>query len=296
MDEKRTSQDEQVLSHFGAWLRQLRKNSDLTQEEFAAKANFSRSYYTEIETGKRNVSLLNLLKIASTLSISLPELVAFERSDSKTLRELQFERFLPMDALTDAGLSTQLIYESIHYTYTMIDSIDQTMISAGTSRISQMIELANLSSMLGNILGAGIEQHSKGRFIRNGPHKFPDLLGQVQGASNIEIKIALEKNKPKGHLAKAGYYLTYRYVLASNEGVYTPGKENRGDVPYIWEVRFGWLDDYHFNLSNTEGDSGKTAVINAEGMQRLNVVYCDLDRCPYSSTSKTYKVYKALYS
>jgi transcriptional regulator with XRE-family HTH domain len=296
MDEKRTPQEEEILSLFGDWLRQLRKDSGFTQEEFAAEAAFSRSYYTEIETGKRNVSLLNLVKMADALGISLPDLVGFHSPTHSVPRQLQPDRFLSNDALTQSGLTAEIIYQSIDYTYKMIDSIDQTLISAGTSRISQMVELANFSSMLGNILGAGIERSSKERFVRNGPHKYPDLLARDKEASDVEIKIALEKNKPKGHLAKAGYYLTYRYVLADEIGIYTSGKENRGDVPYIWEVRFGWLDEQHFNLSNTEGDSGKTAVINAGGMAELKIIYCDLECCPYSPSSRTYKEYVELYS
>ena len=40
-----------------------------SQEEFADIADFSRSYYTEIETGKRNVSVLNLIKIMEALKV-----------------------------------------------------------------------------------------------------------------------------------------------------------------------------------------------------------------------------------
>jgi transcriptional regulator with XRE-family HTH domain len=67
--------DEDVLRRFGEHLRQHRLNRNLTQEEVAAKAGFSRSYYTEIETGKRNLSLLNLKRLADCLGISISELV-----------------------------------------------------------------------------------------------------------------------------------------------------------------------------------------------------------------------------
>jgi hypothetical protein len=42
----------------------------------------------------------------------------------------------------------------------------------------------------------------------------------------------------------------------------------------------------HFNPSDTEGDSGKTAPINAEGMRQLTPVYFNVDHCPYTSRSK----------
>jgi transcriptional regulator with XRE-family HTH domain len=71
----RTSSDVEVLRRFGEHLRQYRIARNLTQEELAAKAGFSRSYYNEIETGKRNISLLNLKKLADCLDTSLSDLL-----------------------------------------------------------------------------------------------------------------------------------------------------------------------------------------------------------------------------
>jgi transcriptional regulator with XRE-family HTH domain len=77
---QRDNSDKELLKQFGSHLRQLRLDRSLTQEELAAKAGFSRSYYAEIENGKRNVSLLNLHKLARCLEVPLPELLDFEKS------------------------------------------------------------------------------------------------------------------------------------------------------------------------------------------------------------------------
>lgn len=199
--------------------------------------------------------------------------------------------FIDSPLLAEAGLTLAIIQASMVYAYRILDAIDQTLLNNDVSRIAKMVELANLSSMVGNLLGAGVVNASSGHFERNQPHSFPDLIARHADARDIEIKIALEDNKPKGHLAKAGYYLTYRYTLCDEQGRYS---SERGDVVYIWEVRFGYLDLHHFNLSNTAGDSGKTAVINADGMNNLAVMYCDLARCPYSPKSRTYQHYKNL--
>ena len=83
----------------------------------------------------------------------------------------------------------------------------------------------------------------------------------MAGVSQLEIKMALEDNKPKGHLAKPGFYLTCRYVLADTSGNFVRGVAQRGAVVWIWELRAGLLGMEHFNLSNTPGDSGKTEII-----------------------------------
>ena len=102
-----------------------------------------------------------------------------------------------------------------------------------------------------------------------------DVIGKLDS-----IKVALENNKPKGHLVKPGPHLTLRYVLTNEDGVYIRGKEFRGTVPWIWEIKIGELSESHFNFSNTAGDSGKTAVINAAGMNALTTVFFDRTRCP----------------
>jgi hypothetical protein len=54
---------------------------------------------------------------------------------------------------------------------------------------------------------------------------------------------------------------------------------------WFWEVRFGRLRQEHFNVSNTAGDSGKTAVVNQAGMEQLQIVYFDETKAPLGARS-----------
>ncbi|WP_440977856.1 hypothetical protein ACQHGV_08455 [Sphingomonas pseudosanguinis] len=209
----------------------------------------------------------------------------------EVLREIG-GKFTNEDELTKIGLTADILSRAVLNTYRLLDRIDATLIDAGAEPLSATVELANLSSMLGNIFAASVVTAADGIFSRNGPHKFPDLLtNQPSITPNIEIKVALEDNKPKGHLVKAGHYITCRYVLCDDHG--TPlwkGKhKQRGVTPHIWEIRCGELEDSHFNSSNTDGDSGKTAVVNAEGMKALSIVYVDLERAPLGQRGARYK-------
>ena len=71
----RSAKDKQYLLKIGDNIRTLRKKRGYSQEEFADIAGFSRSYYTEIETGKRNISVLNLIKIIEALSVDPNEII-----------------------------------------------------------------------------------------------------------------------------------------------------------------------------------------------------------------------------
>lgn len=180
------------------------------------------------------------------------------------------------------GVTANIVGEAVDYVHRTLDSIDAPLISSTDVRLSELVELANLSAIIGNLFRAGVCRSSNGIFLPNAPHTYPDIIASTDyvDARDIEIKVALENNKPKGHLVKPGPHITVRYILADENGIYTRGKENRGSVPWIWEVRVGELEDAHFNFSNTVGDSGKTAVINAAGMAALSVVYFDRARCP----------------
>ena len=179
-----------------------------------------------------------------------------------------------------------MIEAGIDYLYGTLDRLDATLTQVGSPRMSQLVELANLSSMLGNLLATGIVRNSGQVFDRAGPHKYQDLraTGKHADHRHIEVKVSLETNNPKAHLAKSGDYLTVRYVLGNENGGFDPAQ--RGDVVWLWEVRFGYLDVQHFNISNTQGDSGKTAVVNALGMEALKLVYYDRRFCPYGPRSK----------
>lgn len=173
-----------------------------------------------------------------------------------------------------------MVGRGIDFVYQTLDLIDSKLIESGLGRLSRLVELANLSTIVGNLFAEGIVKSCGGRFTRAGAHKYQDLRSAEGQAKNVEIKVALEKNKPKGHLAKAGHYLTIRYILSDIAGSPFKGKGSRGEVVWIWEVRFGRLTEKHFNESNTAGDSGKTAVVNGEGMHALKVVYQDPSLMP----------------
>jgi transcriptional regulator with XRE-family HTH domain len=63
-----------VWIRFGRSLRSRRTKLGLPQEEFADLCELDRTYVGRIERGERNVSLVNLDKLAKALKISLSEL------------------------------------------------------------------------------------------------------------------------------------------------------------------------------------------------------------------------------
>jgi transcriptional regulator with XRE-family HTH domain len=64
-----------VLIELGATLRAARRAQGKSQEELADSAGIDRSHMGKIERGERNLTLLNLLKVAEALNATPSELL-----------------------------------------------------------------------------------------------------------------------------------------------------------------------------------------------------------------------------
>jgi transcriptional regulator with XRE-family HTH domain len=63
-----------IRERFGFAVKMRREELGLTQEGLADKAGIHRTYLSDIERGSRNLSLINVERVAVALSLSLSEL------------------------------------------------------------------------------------------------------------------------------------------------------------------------------------------------------------------------------
>lgn len=66
--------DNDYLVSFGQRVRELRQQTGLSQEKFALTIGMDRTYYSSVESGKRNISLLNIKKLADGFGIPVADL------------------------------------------------------------------------------------------------------------------------------------------------------------------------------------------------------------------------------
>ena len=73
---KSYSEDEKVLlQQIGNRIRELRINADLSQEKLAFECELDRTYIGSVERGERNISVINLQKIAKALNLKSADLL-----------------------------------------------------------------------------------------------------------------------------------------------------------------------------------------------------------------------------
>ncbi len=63
-----------IRVRFGRAIRRIREEQKINQEEAAERCGLHRTYYSGIERGVRNVSLVNIERIGKGLKTSLAEL------------------------------------------------------------------------------------------------------------------------------------------------------------------------------------------------------------------------------
>lgn len=64
----------QILIDFGERVRKFRKEKNMSQEELAYKADLHRTYIGMIERAEKNITLINIEKIANALAVDIKEL------------------------------------------------------------------------------------------------------------------------------------------------------------------------------------------------------------------------------
>ncbi len=64
-----------LLKKFGDRVQSLRNQAGISQEKLAEMAELHRTYVSGIERGERNVSLINITRLASALNVSVSKLM-----------------------------------------------------------------------------------------------------------------------------------------------------------------------------------------------------------------------------
>lgn len=75
-----------IKLRIGQRIKDLRTKAEMSQKDLAYSADLDRSYIASIETGQRNVSIVNIEKIAVALGVSLKELFNDNEFDDTTKR------------------------------------------------------------------------------------------------------------------------------------------------------------------------------------------------------------------
>lgn len=74
--------NKEILIKFGEKIRAIRKDKNLSQEELSFRANLHRTYIGMIERAEKNITLVNIEKIANALNVDIKDLFDGKKSNN----------------------------------------------------------------------------------------------------------------------------------------------------------------------------------------------------------------------
>lgn len=99
-----------ILTDFGKRVKELRLQAGMTQELLASLAELDRSYVGSVERGEKNLSLINISKIANALDVDISFLFEDERfSPRSTLLRKEMKKPLEERFVYDVDVMEQII-------------------------------------------------------------------------------------------------------------------------------------------------------------------------------------------
>jgi len=78
VNEENQHSDNEYLIALGKRIKEIRLQKKISQTEIAYRCGFDKSNYNTIESGKRNPTIISLLKISKALDISITDLFKFQ--------------------------------------------------------------------------------------------------------------------------------------------------------------------------------------------------------------------------
>lgn len=76
--------EHKILNTFGENVRKFRRILNISQEELAHKADLHRTYIGMIERAEKNITLVNMEKIANALEVKIEDLIKESNNGKKT--------------------------------------------------------------------------------------------------------------------------------------------------------------------------------------------------------------------
>lgn len=120
----------------------LRKRLGVSQEQFAFDSNIDRKYMSDIENGKRNISVDVLERLAKSLHMSVSKLfieaenIVYERDDNTSIK----------DILCEQGYGDAILFENPDYASAIIGlSEDGRVIYSYPLMISHLVDKDHMS-------------------------------------------------------------------------------------------------------------------------------------------------------
>jgi transcriptional regulator with XRE-family HTH domain len=206
----------------GKFVRQLREQKRLTQEQVATKTGITYQYLSGLENGRENFSIDVLDSLSGALGCPLPQLIAGAYAPSPVARGVEINRdnFRPQVPLP-VGMKIDHLVAAIGATQGIVSSINANLTASGGKPLVDYIQGNNFSGLVSNMLCDALHDHSP--YKHNSHQAYPDLINpnaKIGGKpAGLEVKSTIQVGKGgESHNGHSGWHLIACFQIDEKTG------------------------------------------------------------------------------
>jgi len=201
----------------GRYIRELREQAKLTQDQLARKTGITYQYLSSLENGRENFTVDVLDALAKSLNCPVPDLVATAFAESKvapipTTNKGYFRQEVPLPS----GLKISHLEAAMNDSQRILALINSNLREHGGRPLFDYIQGNNFSGLVSNILCDALSEHSP--YKHNSHQKYPDLVNPLVvengKPAGLEIKSTIQIGKGgESHNGHSGWHLVACYRI-----------------------------------------------------------------------------------
>ena len=205
----------------GRFIRKLREQKQLTQEQLAVKTGITYQHLSGMENGRENFSIDILESLAHALACPLPQLIAGafapEPAASPTVNRDFFRPQVPLPP----GMNIAHLEAAINATQEIVARINANLLASGGKVLPEYIQGNNFSGLVSNILCDTLNDYSP--YKDNSDQAYPDLINPSVKKSGkpvgLEVKSTIQIGKGgESHNGHSGWHLVACFQIEPKTG------------------------------------------------------------------------------
>lgn len=206
----------------GRFVRKLREQKELTQEQLASKTGITYQYLSGLENGRENFSIDILDSLGKALGLPFPQLVAAAYAPDATASGVVVDKalFRPKVPLP-LGMKISHLEGAMNATQSIVARINANLMASGAKPLPEYIQGNNFSGLVSNVLCDALHDHSP--YKHNSHQAYPDLINpsaKERGKPvGFEIKSTIQIGKGgESHNGHSGWHLIACFMIEPQTG------------------------------------------------------------------------------
>jgi transcriptional regulator with XRE-family HTH domain len=206
----------------GRFIRKLREQKQLTQEQLAAKTGITYQHLSGMENGRENFTIDILESLASALTCPLPQFIAGAFAPATTTSGINVNRdyFRPKVPLPP-GMNISHLEAAMNATQSIVSRINANLLASGAKPLPEYIQGNNFSGLVSNVFCDALNDHSP--YKHNSDQAYPDLINPSAKKGSkpvgLEVKSTIQIGKGgESHNGHSGWHLIACFRIESRTG------------------------------------------------------------------------------